>query len=294
MPDSLMKGEVFMMKLRTVRVTIMTVLIAGAITLIPLLAASQEYKTFKSEEFGFSIKYPASWIKIDNPKGSYYVIFQAPDKVKNFRSRIHVAAHKPVKDPLKVFLQEMRNGIKDLQKTAKSAGRSKQDVRIIDEGKFRCDVGDAHYFFIQALEEKLKLWMGIVIVFYKHDNTLLRVSCLAPFEKMEQYHKMFNDVLTSVKFFPVGAAAGPSKPSAVAPPSPGAPSTRTPPPAASKPTVKAPPAAPTPGRPAAPSQRTAPAPAPALPKSAPAPTSVPRGPTGRGPQAPPTGAGIVE
>ena len=286
-----------MVKLRTGRVIVVSVVIVGAITLFPLLATSQEYKTFTSEEFGFSMDYPASWVKIDNPKGNYYVVFQAPDLVKKFRSRIHVAAHKPVKDPLKVFLQEMRNGIKDLQKSAPAAGVSKQDVRIVDEGKFRCDVPDAHYFFIQALEEKLKLWMGIVIVFYKHDSTLLRISCLAPFEKMEQYHTIFNHVLTSVKFLPAGAPAGPSKPSAVAPPAPGTPSPRTRPPGTSRPTSEAPvarPTAPAPARPATPHEQTAPAPSPAPRKPAPAATSVPRGPRGRGPQAPPKGAGIVE
>ncbi|MEJ2717068.1 MAG: hypothetical protein P8182_08000 [Deltaproteobacteria bacterium] len=193
-----------------------------AFTMVPLLVEAQEVKTVTSKEFGFTMKYPASWVKIDNPKGNYYVVFQAPDLTENFRSRIHVAAHRPVKDPLKVFLQEMRNGIKDLQKKSGAQSKKKQTVRILQEGEFKCDVPGAYFFFIQALEDKLKIWMDIVIVFYKHDDTLLRVSCLAPSKVMEKYHQLFNDVLVSVKFLPeAGPAARPSKPSAVPPPSPG-------------------------------------------------------------------------
>lgn len=211
-----------MAMLRTGRHAVACAIMIMAFLAIPLLVEAQELKTFTSKEFGFTMKYPASWVKIDNPKGNYYVVFQAPDMTDNFRNRIHVAAHKPVKDPLSVFLQEMRNGIKDLQKKTGNQPKEKQTVRILQEGEFKCDVPGAYFFFIQALEDKLKIWMDIVIVFYKHDQTLLRVSCLAPSKVMERYHKVFNDVLVSVKFQPEApSAAQPSRPSAVPPPSPG-------------------------------------------------------------------------
>lgn len=175
------------------------VLLAFVILLLPALSWGQQYSVFHSEEYSFSMKYPATWKKIDNPRGNYYVVFQAPEIVDNFRNRIHVAAHKPVKDQLKVFLEELRNGIKDLQKKAGGANQNTQ-VKILDEGEFRSEVPGAYYFFIQAYEPKLKLWMDIIIVFYKYQDTLLRISCLAPASSMEKYHQLFNDVLVSVKF----------------------------------------------------------------------------------------------
>lgn len=198
-------------------------LVAATVCAVPFNASAQgqDFKTFRSDEYSFTMKYPASWVKIDQPQGNYYVVFQAPDLIDNFRARIHVAAHKPVKDPIDVFLQEMRSGIQDLQK--KTPGGAKgQEVRILDEGEFKCEVPGAYYFYIQAFEEKLNLWMGIVIVYYKHDKTLLRVSCLAPHERMDQFHQLFNSVLLSVKF-DAGPTpeVQPSRPTAVPPPSPG-------------------------------------------------------------------------
>ncbi|MGB6064801.1 MAG: hypothetical protein WBG50_08325 [Desulfomonilaceae bacterium] len=197
--------------------------LAVAILVIPAITSAEEYKVFTSEEYGFTMKYPASWVKIDRPKGNYYVVFQAPDLTEGFRNRIHVAAHRPVKDPLNVFLKELRNGIKDLQK--RSGPKAKQEVRIVDEGEFKCDVPGAYYFYIQALENKLKIWMDIVIVFYKSDQTLLRISCLAPSKDMEKFHDIFNTVLVSVKFTGAKAGVMPSAPQAVPAPAPGAPPT---------------------------------------------------------------------
>ncbi len=169
------------------------------ICLVPASIFAADFKTFTSDEYGFSMKYPATWIKIDKPQGNYYVVFQDPDLTDNFRAKIHVAAHKPVNDPLKVFLQELRNGITDLQKGTGTA-KEKQEVRILDEGEFKCGVTGAYYFFIQAYENSPKTWMDIVIVFYKLDQTLIRVSCLAPSKSMEKFHELFNEVLTSVHF----------------------------------------------------------------------------------------------
>jgi hypothetical protein len=187
------------------------VLMVFAILILPSLCWGQDYEVFRSEEYGFSMKYPATWKKIDNPRGNYYVVFQAPEMTDNFRNRIHIAAHKPVKDPLSVFLEELRNGIKDLQKKTGGEAPSPQ-VRILDEGEFRSEVPGAYYFFIQAYEPKLKLWMDIVIVFYKHQDTLLRISCLAPASMMEKYHAVFNDVLVSVKFDVQPKAEAPAGP----------------------------------------------------------------------------------
>ncbi|MGO8820506.1 MAG: hypothetical protein ACLQO6_04680 [Desulfomonilaceae bacterium] len=169
------------------------------IFLVPVSTFAADFKTFDSDEYGFSMKYPATWIKIDKPQGNYYVVFQDPDLTDNFRAKIHVAAHKPVNDPLNVFLQELRNGITDLQKGTGTA-KEKQEVRILDEGEFKCGVPGAYYFFIQAYENSPKTWMDIVIVFYKLEQTLIRVSCLAPSKSMEKFHELFNEVLTSVHF----------------------------------------------------------------------------------------------
>jgi len=173
----------------------------------PLALSAQEYKTFESEEYGFAMQYPASWVKIEKPKGNYYVIFQAPDLTDNFRNRIHVAAHKPVKDPLNVYLQEFRNGIADLQRQSTGAGpKEKQEVKLIDEGEFKSEIPGAYYFFIQAYESNLKIWMDIVIVYFKYEQTLLRISCLAPSSVMEKLQPLFNDVLVSVKFVSEGTS----------------------------------------------------------------------------------------
>ena len=255
---------------------------------LPWVSLAEEYKTFSGEEYGFTMQYPANWVKIEKPKGNYYVIFQSPDLTDNFRNRIHVAAHKPVKDPLNVYLQEFRNGIADLQKQAGAAGaREKQEVKLVDEGEFKCEVPGAYFFFIQAYESNLKIWMDIVIVYYKFEQTLLRISCLAPSSVMEKFQPLFNDVLVSVKF------ASEGKPSFTQPPAPAGPS--APPLGASPPQTRP---APTPSaprelrpsleprqpgvqvQPRQPAEQTAPAPRPG-----------PRGPVG-GPERP--GTGIVE
>lgn len=263
-------------------------LLVAVLLLLVVAGASwaQEYKEYYSEEYGFTMKYPATWVKIDKPKGNYYVVFQSPDLIDGFRPRVHIAAHKPVKDPISVFLQEMRNGIQDLQKKTGTA-KDKQQVRILDEGEFKCEVPGAYYFFIQALEEKLKIWMDIVIVFYKSDDTLLRVSCLAPSQHMEKFHQIFNEMLVSVKFAPPEAETA-APPSSVAPPPPppSAPPARVP--QATTPTVTprqqaAPPTA-------APEQAPAVRPQPPATQMAPppAPRPGPRGPA-REPERPATG-----
>lgn len=265
------------------------VLVLTAILLVPVFVFAQEFKVFHSEEYGFSMRYPATWKKIDKPKGNYYLVFQAPELTDNFRNRVHVAAHKPVKDPLKVFLQELRNGIKDLQ--GKAGGSGQKEVRILDEGEFNCDVPGAYYFFIQAYENKLKLWMDIVIVFYKNQDTLLRISCLAPSSVMEKFHNVFNEVLISVKF----DAAAPA-PRAGTPPARVAPAPEQPQPAPSpaEPSASQPEARPAP-------ETTTPSAEPSSPPSGevqPPPTSQPpsAGPTRPGPRSmplrrtePPTG-----
>ncbi len=244
--------------------------VAIAILVIPAISLAEDYKVFTSEEYGFSMKYPANWVKIDNPKGNYYVVFQAPDLVDGFRNRIHVAAHKPVKDPLNVFLQELRNGIKDLQ--GKAEKKDKQEVRIVDEGEFRSEVPGAYYFFIQALENKLKIWMDIVIVFYKHDQTLLRISCLAPSKNMEKSHQMFNDVLVSVKFTEGKPETRPSAPQAVPAPTPGAPTQPPVPPGPSGAMTPQPQPQPTPPASVTPQPRVRPAPPSTAPESTPEPS----------------------
>jgi hypothetical protein len=278
---------------------LVTILILG----LPLVSLAEDYKVFKSEEYGFSMKYPSSWVKIDKPKGNYYVVFQAPDLTDNFRNRIHVAAHDPVKDPLKVFLQELRNGIKDLQQKSAKGGPDAQQVRIIDEGEFKSEVPGAYYFFIQAFENKLNIWMDIVIVFFKHDQTLLRVSCLAPSTIMEKMQPVFNDILVSLAF-------SEQEPSAAQPPRPSSSVRPGPDPAQEEQEPVAPPAAlskppqprlgPPPsvgGGPAAVQPQTPPSYGPAeqpereiqrSPAPAPAARPAPRGPA-RGPERPQTG-----
>lgn len=288
-----MKGDVSMDLPRTgSHSRVSTAIMALILIIVPVTLWAQEYREFVSEDYGFSMRYPATWVKIDKPKGNYYVVFQAPDLTDNFRPRIHVAAHKPVKDPINVFLQEFRNGIKDLQLTpgaAREKKEQKQEVRIIDEGEFKCEVPGAYYFLIQALEDKLKIWMDIVIVFYKNDQTLLRMSCLAPSSAMEKFQPLFNDVLVSVKFTG-GEVEAPPPPRTTAPPPPppGAVKPQVlpgpPPPPAPQPQVRPSPPALAPGP--APEVRPQPPAAPTQPP--PAPRSGPRGPL-REPERPATG-----
>jgi len=278
----------------------------GMVILLPAISSAQEFLVFKSDEYGFTMKYPSTWVKIDKPQGNYYVVFQAPELTDNFRSRIHVAAHAPVKDPLDVFKQELRNGISELQGKPPAA-KEKQKIQILDEGNFKCEVPGAYYFFIQAYEDKLSMWMDIVIVFYKHDDTLLRVSCLAPSQSMDKFHGLFNNVLTSVRFSQQAASPVQAPPSAPAPPTGAVPTPPAQPPAAAPqpPRQAAPPAvtpaplpqvqqpAPQPEAPARPEvQQVQPVPPsttvpqgqPASPSSRPG----PRGPA-RTPEGPPTG-----
>lgn len=284
----------------------------GMVILLPAISSAQEFLVFKSEEYGFTMKYPSTWVKIDKPQGNYYVVFQAPELTDNFRSRIHVAAHAPVKDPLDVFKQELRNGISELQGKPPTT-KEKQKIQILDEGNFKCEVPGAYYFFIQAYEDKLSMWMDIVIVFYKHEDTLLRVSCLAPSQSMEKFHGIFNSVLTSIRFSqqasspaqtttpsapappPTGTApTAPAQPPAVAPQPPRqvAPPAATP---APPPQVQQPPQQPeTPAK--SEGQQVQPVPPPAPPSTTapqgqptpPSPRPGPRGPA-RTPEGPPTG-----
>jgi hypothetical protein len=261
---------------------------------LPAVSSAEEYKVFKSDEFGFSMKYPTTWLKIDKPKANYYVVFHAPDLTGNFRSRIHVAAHEPVKDHLKVFLQELRNAIKELQQKAAQGKPGAQQVKILDEGEFKCEVPGAYYFYLQALDDNLNIWMDIVIVFYKHDQTLLRVSCLAPSSVMEKMQPLFNEVLVSVTFASqeTAPAAPPRQPSSVIPESEEEAPAK--PPAVSRPTQ--PRMAPSPAvggnqQPAAPSYAPAEQPEREVQRPAPPRPVPPRGP-GRGPEKPPMG--IVE
>lgn len=176
-----------------------------ALVLVLVLGASaisfaEDFKTFYSEEYGFTMKYPASWLQ-EKPTGSYYVVFKAPDvsDTEGFRSRIHVAAHQPVKDPLTVFLKDLKKGIADLQGSS-TGGADAQQVRILEEGEFACAVPGAYFFYIQAYEPKINIWMDIVIVFYKHEQTLLRVSCLTPSKSIDLLQPLFNETLVSLKF----------------------------------------------------------------------------------------------
>ena len=213
-----------MARLRKGRHLMLSAVILGVTLLIPMLACAQEYKIFKSDEYGFSMKYPADWVKIDNPKGNYYVVFQSPDATSEFRNRIQVAAHKPIKDPITTYLQEFRNGIKDLQKVSGEQAKDRQTVRILDEGEFRCDVPGAYFFYVNALDDKSRTWLSVIVVFYKYEQTLVRVACLTPSKVVNRFHKMFNDILLSVKFEPTTAAGvEPGRPTAVPPPPPGTP-----------------------------------------------------------------------
>jgi hypothetical protein len=268
-------------------------LVTIAVLFLPGLLWAQDYRVFTSEEYGFTMKYPASWVKLDKPKGNYYVVFQAPDLIDNFRSRINVAAHTPVKDSLSVFLQEFKNGIADLQKKSAGASKERQLVQILDEGEFKSEVPGAYFFFVQAYDENSKLWMDIVIVYYKHEQTLLRISCLAPSQQMEHFHKLFNDVLVSVKF--ASEAERPGEPTlpppAYQPPQPPAPSV-APPPAPPRPMIQ-----PTQPAPSQPESRPLPPPSPSVqprtgepgvqPSEQP-PRPAPRGPL-KAPEGPATG-----
>jgi hypothetical protein len=285
----LVKGEVAMRKPRARLYSRLPLLLAALLLLLVAGASwAQEFKEYYSEEYGFTMKYPATWVKIDKPKGNYYVVFQSPDLLDSFRPRVHVAAHKPVKDPINVFLQEMRNGIQDLQKKA-GGSAEKQQVRILDEGEFKCEVPGAYYFFIQALEEKLKIWMDIVIVFYKSDQTLLRISCLAPSQHMEKFHQIFNEMLVSVKFgAPEEEAAEPPTGAAPPPPPPSAPPARVPQPGTTPTVTPRPQAAPPASVPGPPSVARPQPPAATTVTPPPAPKAGPRGPQ-REPERPATG-----
>jgi hypothetical protein len=102
--------------------------------------------------------------------------------------------------------------------------KEKEQVEILEDAKFGEGPG-AHYFWVRAFEKEMKIWVGIIIVLYKNEQTLVMISCLAPFpttmtkdQFMEQYVPVFNPVLLSVKF------TGPSAPATQVPGSQPAPS----------------------------------------------------------------------
>ncbi len=227
--------------------------LAASRMICPDFASAQSFKTFYSEEYDFTMKFPADWVKVE-PKGNYYIVFQAPDLIDNFRSRINVSAHKPVKDPLNVLLQEFRTGVAELQK---KGPKETQEVKIVDEGEFKSEIPGSYYFFIQALDSKLKVWMDIVVVYYKWDQTLVRVSCLAPSGAMERLQPMFNEVLVSLRVGQGQTSSG-AKPQ-------------------SAPAITEKPAAPSVQSPAVGQSQTRPAPAPSVPapSTRPAPTTSP-------------------
>lgn len=300
-----------MARLRTGGNFLMAIVLMGTIVLVALPAASQELKSYTNEEFGFGMKYPGTWVKIDQPKGAYTAVFQDPNLVDNYRPKIHVAAIKGAKDRLEKYLEETRNGIKDLEK--QSVPAEQQSVQLLYEGGFKSDVPGAYFFFLKALEERPRIWVNVIIVFYKFGETLVRISCLAPESAMDQFHGVFNKVLLSLNFEPSAAAqAAPPRPTAVPPPSPGAPARPGPyvqPPAETTPRPEATPVAPQvrptpapgtiqPGPPAAvppegapPATQVRPGQPPATQEQAPAPRAPARGPL-RKPQPPATG--IVE
>ncbi len=216
------------------RVGVLLAVLAGlllAVVANPAPVGAQKYNEFYSEEYGFSMKYPATWVKLDEPKGGYYKVFQTPEPVVGkARVQINVAAHKPVNASIDVFLNEFRNAVKDLQEKSNNAPGSPKQVRQLHEDKYDCDVPGAYYFYIEAFDEQAATMMRVVIVFYKHEDTLVRLSCLAPATHMDQFRPAFTDVLQSVTFKGAQAATpapGPSvesvqptRPSAVRPPAP--------------------------------------------------------------------------
>ena len=275
------------MKLLRVGLILMGVMaLLSAWAVGPSVVDAQPYSLFQSDKYGFSMKYPADWIILDDMEGgNYYKVFQAAEPGGKVRPRINVAVHKPVKASIEVFLNEFRTAVKDLESKSGNSGGPKK-VRMLDEGKFECEVPGAYYFFIEALEEKVNQMMNVIIVFYKHEDVLLRVSCIAQHDKVQQFHNAFNDVLLSITFKPVQAQTAPASP---------APITQTP----------APPKQPAPGpaavTPEAPSSTPA---APSMPRSSgptstspivttpSGPTSTPKGPTGPS-RAPSSPGGIV-
>lgn len=174
-------------------------LVAILIAACPPEGYTEQFRLFKSEDYGFVMKYPAGWIKNERPEGKYYIVFEAPELLGNFRCRIHVAVHAPVTESLADMVQELRNGIGQL-KDKSGIREGKEGVQFLDEGPFKCDVSDAYFMHLRVYDSNLKTWMDTVIVFYKHKETLLRVSCLVPSQFIEKYHGTFNDVLLSVNF----------------------------------------------------------------------------------------------
>jgi hypothetical protein len=159
----------------------------------------EQFNVFRSEEYGFVMKYPADWIKNERPEGNYYIVFEALAVMGNFRCRIHVAVHSPVGDTLAEMVQGLRKGISDLQDKA-GVREGEEQLQILDEGGFKCNVQGAYFVYLRVYDTSLRSWMDTVIVFYKHKEILLRVSCLAPSHFMERQHRMFNEVLLSVTF----------------------------------------------------------------------------------------------
>ena len=116
-----------MARLRSRGIVVLTAVMAATIVLVALPAASQEMKNYYNEEFGFAMRYPATWVKVDQPKGSYTAVFQDPGMPA---CKIHVAAIGGAKDRLEKYIEETRNGIKDLEK--QSVPAEQQAVQMID------------------------------------------------------------------------------------------------------------------------------------------------------------------
>ncbi len=187
-------------KVRVLVGFLLAILLAG----YPSAGVTEQFRAFRSDEYDFAMKYPGDWIMNDRPEENYYVVFEAPELIGNFRCRIHVAVHAPVEESLGDVVQEVRKGIDDL-KDKSGTREGEKGVQILDEGPFKCGVPGAYFIYLRVYDTSLKTWMGTIIVFYQYKETLLRVSCLAPSRFIESHHRMFNDVLLSVNF---GAQVG--------------------------------------------------------------------------------------
>ncbi|MEW6347465.1 MAG: hypothetical protein AB1646_00255 [Thermodesulfobacteriota bacterium] len=226
----------------------------------PAFAQSQEFKTYKNDTYGFSIDYPGTWKSVKS-KPVYTVVFQASEGSDSFPHRVNVACQKPYQDGIASEVERVKEQIKKLKQ---ERDRASNRVKIVMDGKFDCVPG-AYFLQLEAYDPELKADIDIVLVYYLHNDLLLRVSCLTKMGSLDRMFGLFNRVLCSVKFHqPAPPAPITTAPTPAPTPSPGPPEEQEQPPAPMQRQPRyqdAPPPLPQPRYPA-PALRT-PAPAPA-------------------------------
>ncbi len=202
---------------RTKVYLLLPIVLVIAVLWLPARALAQEFKTYKNDKFGFSMDYPATWKPVKT-KPVYEVVLQSPAGPNELPSQINVACQKPYAETIADAVKKLQKQVQDLRKEPDQVSKS---VKIVQGDNFECIPG-AYWLQLEALDADRKMMVDIVLVYYQHQDVLLRVSCITRQGNLENMFPAFNKVLCSVKFHqPVEGPVPLGTPSPAPQPGPG-------------------------------------------------------------------------